>query len=250
MLLIHAEPTPRLSYVLDVFFGERGLIPIGYRITPHVNEFRSYSGPRIAYGKQPITKPELFIRAHGLLGEEGIAPQNPEPFVWEDTLALFPVKDGDLPFDVFAAAFYLISRYEEYGSTARDDHGRYLPSASILHQHGFLRKPVVNQYVVHLRRMLEQLFRRVVLPPLPFTPISTIDIDVAYAYRGRSLLETIGGLVKSIFMPAAGSFIDRIAVLSGRKADPYDTYDWLAEAHEAVGLSPIARRYIVSRSSS
>ena len=39
-------------------------------------------------------------------------------------------------------------------------------------------------------------------------------------------------------MPAAGSFFDRVAVLSGRKADPYDTYDWLAEAHEAVGLSP------------
>lgn len=239
MLLIHAEHSPRLSYILDVFFGEAGLIPVGYRITQSVNEFRAYSGPRIAYGNQSITNSELFIRVHGLLHEEGISPQEPTPFVWEDTLALFPVVDGDIPFDVFAAAFYLISRYEESGTTERDMHGRFLPSASLQYQHGFLGKPIINQYAAHLRQLLEKRFRRIVLPKLPFTGISTLDVDVAYAYRGRTLVETVGGLVRSLVSPGKGRFFERLAILSSKRPDPYDTYNWIAEAHKAVGLSPI-----------
>lgn len=235
MLLIHADHTPRLSYVLNVFFGDRGLIPVGYRLTQDVDEFRTFEGPRMSYGEQPVVEDALFIRSAGLLHQEGISPQNPAPFPWEDTLALFPTEVGVVPFDMFSAAFYLISRYEEYGTVERDVHGRFLPASSLQYQHGFLRKPVVNQYAVYLRQFLKKHG----LPELPFTGISTIDVDVAYAYRGRSLFETVGGLVKSLIPRQGGRFNERATVLLGRKPDPYDTYGWISEVHEAAGLSPV-----------
>lgn len=231
MLLIHAPPSKRTAYTLGVFF-ER-LIPVPYRVTADANELIGHDGPALSYGGTPIHPAIPHVRAVGLLGETGLGGPQPDAFPWHDALGLFRMGDGAsaLPFDVFSAAFYLITRYEEYGSDHRDEHGRFLPSGSILGRQGFLRQPVVNQYAAHLRRLLEQAFPRFYWPAPAFSALSTIDVDVAYAYRGRALWRSAAAAARDLLTGDRGPVAERIDVLRGRARDPYDTFDWIADMH-------------------
>ena len=68
----------------------------------------------INYGDTPIDG-AFNIYATGLLHETTIRPINPTVIKQPGQTLLFPAPPGfDLPFDMFSAAFYLLSRYEEY----------------------------------------------------------------------------------------------------------------------------------------
>jgi hypothetical protein len=60
----------------------------------------------------------------GLLNEEGIHPQKTDCSEWKKKKIFF-LTAGDMPFDIFAASFYLLSRYEEYLPHEKDQYGRY-----------------------------------------------------------------------------------------------------------------------------
>jgi hypothetical protein len=59
--------------------------------------------------------------------------------------------------DIISAAFYLLSGWQEYFSSARDRHGRFPYSASVQQQYGFVTRPVVNYYFDVLRTAVEHL---------------------------------------------------------------------------------------------
>lgn len=58
--------------------------------------------------------------------------------------------------DVVAAAFYLLSGWQEYFSDERDQHGRFPYAASVQARYGFVALPVVNYYFDVLKTALEQ----------------------------------------------------------------------------------------------
>jgi hypothetical protein len=236
LLLIHSPLTSRTEYTFDLFFAS--LIPVPHRLTQDAEEFRSHDGPKLCYGDTPISDDALYFRAAELLGGSGAAALEVEAFRWRDQLGLFKVADphSTLPFDPFSAAFYLVSRYEEYDGGERDRHGRYLPENSVLYQNGFLHRPVVNEYADLVRRLLATRFPRFQWPRLPFSALSTIDVDVAYAYRGRSLWRTAGAAARQIVTRKGGGLAERIRVLRGKEADPYDSYDWLERVHVRYGV--------------
>lgn len=75
---------------------------------------------------------------HDLLLEQGI--NDVEIYIqdWDEIPCFFPTsKNCFLPFDVFAASFYLLSRYEEYLPHLKDEHGRYPASESLAFKNGF-----------------------------------------------------------------------------------------------------------------
>ena len=54
-------------------------------------------------------------------------------------------SDSDLPFDIFAASFFLVTRYEEYLDFKPDKYGRFPAPASHLHSEmDFLEIPVID----------------------------------------------------------------------------------------------------------
>ncbi len=57
--------------------------------------------------------------------------------------------------DIIAAAFYLLSGWQEYFSTERDRHGRFPYAASVQKQYGFVTLPVVNYYFDVLKTAVE-----------------------------------------------------------------------------------------------
>jgi hypothetical protein len=59
--------------------------------------------------------------------------------------------------DVVAAAFYLLSGWQEYFSDERDQHGRFPYAASVQARYSFVALPVVNYYFDVLKTALEQV---------------------------------------------------------------------------------------------
>ena len=82
------------------------------------------------------------------------------PFFFDAALGepLLTERDGRVlvAADVVAAAFYLLSGWQEYFSAERDQHGRFPYAASVQHQYGFVALPVVNYYFDVLKTALEQ----------------------------------------------------------------------------------------------
>lgn len=226
-ILIYTErQTPRLAYIVTTLFkGEAS-------ITDNINEFNDYKQGRINYSCSPIEGVACHIYPHELLFQENIAPQLLNRVEWKSQPAFFATA-GSIPFDLFAAAFYLITRYEEYLPHQTDELGRYQPEQSIAFQYGFLQTPLVNQWMLDL----SEQFNFKVKWGFSFRP--SYDIDMAYSYQYHSPLRNTLGYFKNLVSLKFSQVVERMQVLAGVQKDPYDVYDWLHLMHESLQLKPI-----------
>ena len=100
-------------------------IPVDF--TNKLDVFIAHSGPKLSYGKAPLGN-EFFIESVDLLLEHGVQDTYVEIKDWEGLPCFFEVgNESKIPFDLFAASFYLISRYEEHLPHLKDEWGDLLP---------------------------------------------------------------------------------------------------------------------------
>lgn len=211
--------TTRLSYIAGIILGEL----LGLRFAIIDDRRKIGKTPLINYSGEEI--PGSFtIDPAGLLGEVTIEDVAPEVILHEGTPALFPSDKGDMPFDVFSASFWLISRYEEYLPFSPDAHGRFPAEASLAYRHGFLLKPVIEIWARMLALTLIKTFPFIAFIRHKFSALVTFDIDQAYAYRGKGMIRGAAGLVSDILK---GTGMERLRSLSGTGQDPYDVYDYI-----------------------
>ena len=177
----------------------------------------------------------LAIRPSGLL-EDPMSHRHIEPVAgtWRGLPTLFHDGRGDLGFDLFAAVFFCISRLEEYGSTALDSHGRYLPTASIAHRNGLLQRPIVDEWCAQLRCVLKERNVQASFRPPRMKNIVTIDIDHPFKYRNKGLLRPLFGAARDIARGDMAQLHERAAVLAGAKGDPYWCFDYILEQLEGM----------------
>jgi hypothetical protein len=228
----------RLTYVLDWLFTTRLQVP--YLLTHNTDGLRE-DNFFIAYGTNIFDA--LTIPAYGLLEQNGISRQPICTDLWYDIPVLFAaVEEGDedyiLPFDMFSAIFFLLSRYEEYYTYIPDKHGRYPATESELYKQGWLRRPLVDEWV-HLFRIMLETHMAIKLPEQHFSYTPTYDIDIAYSYLGKGLKRNIGGLAKDLLGGNMAVVKERTAVLLGSTQDPYDSFNFLAHLHKATHTQPL-----------
>lgn len=238
MLLVYSlQSSPRLEYVMRLFFGE--LIQTDFRITTDQQEFQSYDGSKLNYSRKRFGS-ECFIYAADLLFEKGIREQKVVVGEWKSIKTLFVHNAlSDLPFDPFAAAFYLVSRYEEYLPFIADDKGRFPEKSGIGFREGFYEIPVVNHYAIFLKELLERQRPHLFFKTSSYQFQLTYDIDFAFDYRGKGILRNTGGYIKSLMRFDWKEMKSRTKVLLGNDPDPYDTYDYQFSLHERFNLKPI-----------
>lgn len=235
MIVYTPAITPRLQYIFD-FIGKE-LFTDGFKLTTDKQILLDLRSPCINYSAERFTKDAFFIAPHNLLFEKGISEQQIDCFEFEGKKCFFRTE-GDLPFDIFAASFYLLSRYEEYLPHEKDEYGRYAHWNSLAHREGFLQQPLVNQWILYLRNQLKNRFPSVVFKTCSFTFFPTYDIDIAWSYKHKSWWRQLGGFSRYIFQGRWKDFQRRIAVLSNKLQDPYDAYEWLNQLHNKYGLKP------------
>lgn len=232
------ETTNRTRYIFDLFFKES--MRLSYKFVNNIDEFNSFDGPKICYGNQSISD-ELCFGAVFLLFEKKINEQEISVFEHNNYKVFFKVEHEDfvLPYDPFAAAFYLVSRYEEYLPFVKDLYGRFSAENSIAFKNDFLNKPVVNYYINEVAEILKNHFPKIDIDRRHYEYTPTYDIDSAYAYKNKGLIRNVGGLLKSLFQGEFSTFENRIKVHFSMKKDPFDTYDYLLEIHKKNNLEPV-----------
>ncbi len=239
-LLIFAEaPSPRLVYIAELLFGQLSGIPV--RVTGNREQFDTYEGPKLNYSLQPFKGKALWLAPCGLLAETGIRPQACDFFMASGVPALFPtpVNGAHFSFDVFAASFFMVSRYEEYLPAKRDEHDRFPSTSSIAGQKGFLQRPVVNEWARLLAQALKNSYPALNIPAKPYVFQPTYDIDIAWAYGHRPWWRTIGAIGAEALRGNRGILRNRIAVWRGKADDPYFTFPYLDGLHQKYGLNPL-----------
>lgn len=195
--------------------------------TSKVEDFIAHGSLKMSYTKQPLSN-ELHIRSHSLLFEQGLSDIDINVQQWDNTKGFFTTGErSDLPFDIFAAAFYLLSRYEEYMPHVKDDYGRFTASESVGYQHQFLHQPVVDIWAYKFKTVLQQRFPDYSFPKKTYKVQPVIDVPMAYYFRQKGLLRTIGGSLNDVRRFKFKQLYQRFSVLMGLKRDPYDTFKWL-----------------------
>ena len=228
MIIYSAHITPRLQYIVTTLLGN------DVAITTSQDEFIQASTFKINYSLSKITDDELWIVPHSLLHQTTIQQQTIDCFKWNGLTAFFKTN-GNLPFDVFAASFYLISRYEEYLPNEKDEHGRYAHTNSIAYTKNFLQQPLVDLWLQKLAEITSD-FR---LPTSDFCFLPTYDIDIAYQYQHQPIIKNVYGFFRDVLKGNFDKVVERGNVYSGNQNDPFDTFDWLDEMHTQYGLQPI-----------
>lgn len=237
LLIYSGFDSHRLQYVLQWIFTEQ--LGMAYRVTMDAAEWVCYKGPRINYSSTVLVADTLQILPHTLLQENDIRSQVLAVQRWKHSTILFYNHPGaEIPFDFFAAVFYLISRYEEYLPHKEDRHGRYEAGQSAAVQYSFLQEPVVDQWIGQLRRILVQQFH-LFLPAPSFRFQPTYDVDIAWKYRHRGPKHYWGGMVRELLQLKWLSAASRLTNGLIKGKDPYDCFDWLDQLHERYGLDPV-----------
>lgn len=235
MVIIYSpQNSTRFSYTVSLLFS---LLPgAEYMITHDKDEFLAHKGARLNYSAETI-EGAINITPHGLLWEETIRPIEPQIGQWQGLPTLFP-GGGDIPFDIFSAAFFLVSRYEEYTDTRRDHHKRYTAQQSFAFKNGFLDLPLVNIWADELRKALNEK-HGLSLQKLPYRFISTIDIDQVFYYKYKPpIINYFGGLKQWIRGEWQEKKI-RDEAWYGLSPDPNDTFDWMGRFHDTYKTETI-----------
>ncbi len=228
MLFYSTHNGPRLTYILELVSSEIFNEP--FTLVSDKDFFISASGNKINYSEQQLTSEEFYIRPHGLLFETGIREFPIGRVDYSGKPAFFETS-GDFPFDIFAAAFYLLSRYEEYLPFQPDKYGRFPHEASLAYKENFLHLPLVNYWLEDLKNALRVKFPNLSFRMKDFKFIPSYDIDIAYSYKYKGLKRNLGGFYKSAVKFEWKYFLDRWDVLFNKKKDPFDSYEWLDSLH-------------------
>jgi len=245
-VIIYAHTiTPRLHYIVDFIGKETGGTDF-FQLTDDAGIYKASGDFKINYSDVHICEDEFFLHPHLLLSETDIKPQQINCFGMNDYKAFFKTA-GDFPFDIFAASFYLLSRYEEYLPHEKDMYGRYAHENSLAFREGFLHLPLINIWLQDFRKAIQKKIPHSRLPtclpagkapdsPLSFLP--TYDIDQAYSYKDKSFFKNAGGFIRAIVKANWQQANERLNVLSGKARDPFDAYQWMDQLHERYNLEP------------
>ncbi|MGQ9621237.1 MAG: polysaccharide deacetylase family protein [Bacteroidales bacterium] len=221
---------PRLRYVADqIFFN---LLGVPYEIVTDKRKFGR--NPVVNYSDEEISG-AFKISPCGLLGETGIRPHEINVTEWKGIPVFFQTeKLSDLPFDVFSAVFYMLSRYEEYLDYKPDIHDRFPAASSLASKSGFLRRPVVNLWVKEMARSMIVRCPELVFRKNAFKALVTFDVDEPFKFRGKNILRNMKGFFLD-FSKKYSDPVERYRTISKKQKDPWDIFDYMIEKTEESG---------------
>jgi hypothetical protein len=218
------EDVPRLRYIAGIIMGD--ILGLSWEIITDKRKLGKHHV--INYSSDNISG-SIKINPVSLLFETGIAERDLTVSEWKGLPVFFQtLPDSDLPFDIFAASFYLITRYEEYLEFQPDKYGRFPASSSIAFKNHFLGIPIVDAWVKEMSRVFLKKFQTIAFKRNEFKSLLTIDADQPFAYLGKGLFRSIGGLFNDL-KGKTGKAGDRYRIVTQGEKDPYEVFDYILE---------------------
>ncbi|WP_283637142.1 polysaccharide deacetylase family protein [Aquaticitalea lipolytica] len=226
MLLVYTHKiTPRLTYAFKHICTRILGIPVKFTTT--IEDFITHDSMKMSYAKQPLSN-EVFVRSNELLFEIGLSDIDINVHDWDDTKCFFNTSEkSSLPYDIFAASFYLLSRYEEYLPHVKDEYGRFLASESLALKNKFLHQPVIDIWAYKFKAILQAQFPDYNFPQKLYSIQPVIDVPMAYYFKQKGVMRTIGGTFNDLLELKIRRLFQRYLTIFGFRRDPYDTFKWI-----------------------
>jgi len=144
--------------------------------------------------------------------------------------------------DILGGIFFLLTRYEEAVAADLDEHQRFTSRSSVAARHGFLDRPLADEYVEVLWQGLANTWPALVRHEPQYRFLLSHDIDWPLCNLGVSL----GGSMRA----AAGDILKRHDAWLGLRrllswghhrrehydTDPFNTFDLIMDTSEKHGI--------------
>lgn len=236
LLIYTPNVTPRVKYIFTFIFRE--ILQCDFEFTSIADVFVQGSAPKLSYADEPLGS-ELFFKSASLLNNNTTEKFEIEQTRFGDQQVPFAVVSGALPFDVFAASFYFLSRYEEYLPFEPDEHFRYPAERSLQYKLGLLEIPIIDNWAIILKNIIRKKFPQFKFGKRKFQIIPTIDIDRAYHFRSSGLVKNTARMLKALVELDTERIKNIITTGLKTNKDPFDTYEYLHQLHEKHRVNSI-----------
>jgi len=144
--------TPRIKYIFNFIFKD--VLKAEIEFTGNSQYFLQSTYIKISYGDEPLGE-ELFFKSTPLLFSNKLEDIKPKTLSFGEYQVPFPVDQSALPFDVFAASFFIISRYEEY-LHHRNTEDAFKASKSYQHKWRVLDKPIIDEWALMIKSIIRK----------------------------------------------------------------------------------------------
>lgn len=239
LIIYSTDISKRLTYISQFIFEQ--VLGTSCDWTSDKSFFINYEGAKINYSNQTLKTKCLSIPKHAFLDHPKIEPWDINVSTKFDFPCFFqsPLNGHTLDFDLFSMAFFMVSRYEEYLPFKSDQHHRFPASESLAYQNNFLHLPIIDLWAYKIKALLLVQFPNLSFSPPSFSMLPTIDIDMAWSYRNKGFLRTIGAYLKDFSKGNIQQNIQRFKVQTGLLHDPFDSFHYMEKLHAKFQLKPL-----------
>jgi hypothetical protein len=221
------ENVPRLRYIAGLILGD--ILGLEWEVITDKRKLGKH--PVINYSTEKING-AFKISPDAILFETGIMPKELIVDGWKGLPLFFHTSsDSDLPFDLFAASFFLVSRYEEYLEFQPDEHRRFPASSSLAFKNRFLDIPVIDLWVKEFSKAFLKKYQTLTFKRNEFNALLTIDTDLPFANHENNLLRSIGTLFHDMRINR-GSRVNDDRSDNRTEHDAYDVFGYISEMIE------------------
>lgn len=226
MILIYVSKiTSRKEYIFKHIF--KRLLQQDYELTTDIQKFVGHKGVKLSYGLKPLGN-ELYIWSYGLLDENGIEIHDISQCTWNSQPAFFTApRTSHVPFDIFSATFYLITRYEEYLPQVKDERGRYDPVESIAVKGNFIQLPIIDIWAQHLLAKINEVFKENLSRLRKKNTTVAIETTQLRQYRWRGLIPNLFAFFSGLRKFQLRQVVQQVMVLLGVYMDPFENEDFI-----------------------
>jgi hypothetical protein len=145
-------------------------------------------------------------------------------------------------YDILGLTYWMLSRQEEVGRFDLDNHGRFAASSSHAFRHGYLERPVVDEWLHILGQVIQRLWPELPLRRHQFSVKVSHDVDEPSRYGFRSIAAMARGMAGDLLkrgdlrsaLLAPWVRLNSNTVL--HPSDPANTFNWIMDLSESHGL--------------
>ncbi len=240
---------PEKVYIFDVIFNEF----LGFRYNISFHDEKTYKltfkGDKSIVFKDTffaeIPNDSHYLKAEYLplkpsfLKSNNYTSESDLPLIFGDNS--FEEKEDEIVSgqDIFASAFFMLTRWEENVKTERDKYNRFPDKNAFVQQYNLQYRPLVNEYTSFLLNLLRSNGYSKNERKHEYTPVITHDVDFIARYDSfKKYFKALGGdilhrkSIKSFFQ----TNLDYFKIKLFKKLDNYDTFDFLMDISEQNNL--------------
>src|SRR5690606_30241362 len=145
-------------------------------------------------------------------------------------------------YDILGLTYWMLNRIEEVGRTDLDNHQRFPATASHAYKHGYLERPVVDEWLHILGQVIQRVWPEIELTQHHFNMKVSHDVDMPSRYGFCSAKAMFRGIAadlikrRDIKSAVAAPFIRSNSAKRLHSVDPFNTFDWLMDQSEKHNL--------------